>query len=144
VRLAVRERVVEAIVVVEEEWSLPRGFYSKPRSEGGNWHVVVIDLESFQLVAKTETTNLEIPKASPHCNNMLGLGNLGYSGKYISNPCRHCAWPRPGGGGGAGEGQIKEGKECLPAALRLGPSGVWTDDQNMMICIIYGSRLHSC
>jgi hypothetical protein len=45
----------------------PGGFIARPRSEGGNWHVVVIVYAmyaSLKLVAKTETENLEIPNSS--------------------------------------------------------------------------------
>jgi hypothetical protein len=67
--------MVEAIGVVEEEWSLPRGFYSEPRSEGGNWHVVVIVLESLKLVAKPRRRTWRFRTRQVHSNNTLALGN---------------------------------------------------------------------
>jgi hypothetical protein len=96
--------MVEAIGVVEEEWSLLLEFYSKPYIEGGNWHVVVIVLESLKLVAKPRRRTWRFRTGQVHSNYTLGLGNSGYSGEYISTTCRHCAWPSPGGGGEAGAG----------------------------------------
>jgi hypothetical protein len=109
--VCVRVEMVEAIGVVEEEWSLRLGFYSKPRSEGGNWHMVVIVLESLKLVAKPRRRTWRFRTRRVHSDNPLGLGNSGNSGEYISTTCRHCARVAEGEGG---RGRSKKERNVRP------------------------------